>query len=164
MYWNSSVSVTYCAKMKKIANSWPLIWVWTPSPFRAPYAPNQVTCIILQKILSRFFFLSELLYHATTTTKVLFEWCFFGKKFCCDPKEIFHLVGRAEKITFLPFNDDQKVEFWPFLACCAQHCSHSRASALVPLASLESSDPFYAGDSTWKSLRGPGGTIQEHLL
>jgi len=78
-----------------------------------------------------------------------------------------HLVGRAEKIAFPPLNYDQKVKFWPFLAflaCCVHHCSHSRDSALVQLASLESSDPFYAGGSTRKSLWGPGGTIQEHLL
>ena len=46
-----------------------------------------------------------------------------------------------------------------FLACCVQQCNHSRASALVQLASLESSDPFYAGSSTRKSLWDPGGTI-----
>jgi len=77
------------------------------------------------------------------------------------------MVGRPEKIAFPPSNYDQKVEFWPFLAfsaCCVQHCSHSRACALVQLASLESSDPFYVDGSTRKSLWGPGGTIQEHLL
>ena len=70
--------------------------------------------------------------------------------------------GGNEKITFPPLNYDQKVEFWPclaFLACCVQHCSYFRTSALVQLASLESSDPFYAGGSTRKSLCGPGGTI-----
>ena len=75
--------------------------------------------------------------------KVLFEWNFSGKKLW--PKNIFHLVDRAEKIAFPPLNYDQKVEFWPFLAflaCYVQHCSHSRPSALVQLASLESSDPF----------------------
>ena len=99
--------------------------------------------------------------------KVLFEWIFFGKKFCCGPKKNSHLVGRAEKMAFPPLNYDQKVEFWLFLAFltfCVQHCSHSRASVLVQLDSLESSDLFYAGGSTRKSLWGPGGIIQEHLL
>ena len=63
---------------------------------------------------------------------------------------------RSEKVEFRPFS--------AFLADCVQHCSHFRASALVQLASLESSDPFCAGGSTLKSLWGPGGTIQEHLL
>ena len=67
----------------------------------------------------------------------------------------------TEKIAFPPLNYDQKVEFWPFLAGCVQHCSHSRASALVQWASLVSSDPFNVGGSTWKSLWGPGGTIQD---
>ena len=93
--------------------------------------------------------------------KVLFEWIFLSKKFCCDPKKI---PSWAENIAFPPLNYDQKVEFWPFWACCVQHCSHSRASTLVQLASLESSDPFYVDGSTRKSLWGPGDTIQEHLL
>jgi len=106
-------------------------------------------------------------HYATTKKKVLCEWIFLGKKFCCDPKKNSYLGGRAEKIAFPPLNYDQKVEFWPFLAflaCCVQHCSHSRASALVQLASLESSDLFYVSGSTRKSPWGPGGMIQEHLL
>jgi len=88
-----------------------------------------------------------------------FVWVnFFRQKVLLWPKKNSHLVGRAEKIAFPPLNYDQKVEFWPFLAFlafCVQHCSHSRASALMQLASLESSDTFYVGGSTHKSLWGP---------
>jgi len=82
---------------------------------------------------------------------------FFSAKVLLRPKTNSHLVGRAEKIPFLPLNYDQKVKFWPFLpflACCVQHCSHSRASALVQLASMELFDPFYSGGST----RNPMGS------
>jgi len=84
---------------------------------------------------------------------------FFQQKILLRPKKNSHLFGWAEKIAFPPLNYDQKVEFLPFSAYCVQHSSHSRASALVHSASLESSDPFYAGGSARKSLWGPGGTI-----
>jgi len=54
--------------------------------------------------------------------------------------------------------------FGVFGLLCTTLYSLSRASASVPLASLESSDPFYAVGSTWKSLWDPGRTIQVHLL
>jgi len=91
---------------------------------------------------------------------------FFSAKCFVVTEKNFHLVGGTGNIAFPPLNYDQKVEFWPFLAflaCCIQHCSHSRASALTQLALLESFDPFYAGGSIRKPLWGPGGTIQEHL-
>ena len=92
---------------------------------------------------------------------------FFRQKVLLWPKQNSHLIDQAEKIAFPSLNYDQKVKFWPFLAflaCCVQHCSHSRASVLVQLASLESFDLFYAGGSTRKSLWGPGGPIQEQLF
>jgi len=70
---------------------------------------------------------------------------FFRQKVWLWPKTNSYLVGGAEKMALPPLNYDQKVEFWPFmafLACCVQHCSHSRASALVQLTLLKSSDLF----------------------
>jgi len=82
--------------------------------------------------------------HYTMQQKKSIVWVnFFRQKVLLWPKTNSHLVGRAENIAFPPLNYDQKVEFWPFLAflaCCVQHCSHSRSSALVQLTSLESSD------------------------
>ena len=86
---------------------------------------------------------------------------FFGKKFCYDPKKIPTWLVSLE----LRSKSRILAVFGVFgLLCTLQHCSHSRTSTLVQLVSLESSDPFYKSGSTRKSLWGPGGTIQEHLL
>jgi len=68
------------------------------------------------------------------------------------------------KDSIFSFKLRSKSQIWAIFGSCVQHSSHSRASALVQLASMESSDPFYAGGLTRKSLLGPGGPIQEHLL
>jgi len=77
--------------------------------------------------------------------EVLCEWIVFGKKFYCDPKKS-HLVGRAEKITFPPFNYDLIKSnfgrfwcFWPAVYNTAvtlklpRWCSWLHWSLLTPL-------------------------------
>ena len=154
-FWNENfdTSLLYCI----MAEIWEIGWF-------LPWWSKKVSEFSFLKIFARRE-ANKISNHYTRRQKKRLVWVnFFRQKVFLWSKTNFHLVGQAEKIAFPPLNYDQKVEFWPFLACCVQHCSNSRASALVQLASLESSDSFYAGGSTWKSLWGPGGTIQEHLL
>jgi len=102
-------------------------------------------------------------YHSPETT--LSE--FFSAKNFVVTQNKFPPGWSGWKVSFSSLklrSKSQILAIFAFSACCVQHCSHSGASALVQLASLESSYLFYVGGSTRKSLWDPGGTIQEHLL
>ena len=117
---------------------------WLTTIIRELVTPYK-TC--MEKYTSRYM-PHDVRLHYATKKKSLVGVNFFRQKVFLWPKTNSHLVGRAEKIAFPPLNYDRKVKFWLFLAvltCCVQHCSHSRASASVQLASLESSDTFYVG-------------------
>ena len=59
---------------------------------------------------------------------------FFSAKIFVVTQEKFPPGCRTEKIALPPLNCDQKVEFWPFLACCVQPrwCSWLHWSLLTP--------------------------------